>query len=933
MFTYSRDFLNHVRQLCEYSTKFNRTVVNRIKRIRRKAWGKTRKHRAGWQVALRRQPISKIQIPMAISTNIRSLMGKIDEVKLLLRKPECTSLGVMMIQETWLHEDIDDEIIQVEGFKIFRSDRKCKISNRGGGVLTLVRNDWCKSHKLLFDYSSTKINCLIVECKPKFLSGFTTIVYGNIYLAPDVSPNEFKDFSVTLTTTLVQKVDTSLCVIAGDFNRCDKVFLTSIGLLNIIDFPTRLDATLDCVFTNRGQLFTARRCAPLSTSDHCIIKVCPKTAAKSSRNVLLLNRQRIVRQRNCSKENLEQLRAMIASTDFGLFHSEDPSSYCETLTDYLNFCFDLCCPVECIHIRADRFSSPILKKLRRQKEVAYKNGKRETVKQTSVLIKTEIKRLNEIYVATILGDDNYRGVWKALKRLSGYKTKNNENVTDVEELNKQFTPQHAEVTLPNYIGCCPVDIVNPTNVYKHLRQTKPNKSPGPDELSPVLLKSCADSLCFPLAELFNDCLAAGKIPDSWKVAKITPIPKKESGKFRPIVCTSVLLKTFEKSLFDLLPTTLTDDDPMQFAFKKSRSTLDSLSVLIHSISYSLDQRQKSFRMLFLDYKNAFGCVDQKVLLEDLFQSGTDTTVCRILKDYFSDRRQYTTFCGKSSSSLFINTGVPQGAILSPTFFSFYVKHLPIPSDFLVCKYADDIVFGGSGETQPLQEALDQIVCWSSFRGLYLNVDKCQDIIFSLSKSRPHAMDTPPPVQISLNPMPRVFYVNYLGVILSNNLSWSPHIFEIFCKVRRLTFYTLRLRMLSVPHHLILKFINACILPLWLYCSPVIFAGLLHKDAHMISRSLRHLSKCSGVSFDYLVDTLISRHFDASSKFSRKILYDPTHPLYVYFSKVVSFSTTRSLFRLLPARTSSYRNSVLPYLARCLVNPEQCKSDLSLKLRS
>ena len=152
-----------------------------------------------------------------------------------------------------------------------------------------------------------------------------------------------------------------------------------------------------------------------------------------------------------------------------------------------------------------------------------------------------------------------------------------------------------------------------------------------------------------------------------------------------------------------------------------------------------------------------------------------------------------------------------------------------------------MAFGSLGETQLIQEALDQIVCWSSLRGLSLNVEKCQDIIFYLSKSRPHAVDTVPLVQINLNPIPRVLNVKYLGITLSHNLSWSAHILETFCKVRSLTFYTLRLSMLSVPNHLILKFINACILPFWLYCSPVIFAGLLHKDAHMISRSLLHIS--------------------------------------------------------------------------------------------
>ncbi len=63
-------------------------------------------------------------------------------------------------------------------------------------------------------------------------------------------------------------------------------------------------------------------------------------------------------------------------------------------------------------------------------------------------------------------------------------------------------------------------------VRKYLRKIHPNKSTGPDNISPRVLKECSDQLEYPLTLLFNKSLAQGRIPGAWKKANITPIFKK-----------------------------------------------------------------------------------------------------------------------------------------------------------------------------------------------------------------------------------------------------------------------------------------------------------------------------------------------------------------------------------------------------------------------
>ena len=77
-----------------------------------------------------------------------------------------------------------------------------------------------------------------------------------------------------------------------------------------------------------------------------------------------------------------------------------------------------------------------------------------------------------------------------------------------------------------------------------------NKSPGPDNLYPKLLKSCSKTLAKPLKILFDSTLVNGCIPNEWKRAEVRPIFKKgdksNPGNYRPVSLTSVVCKIMEK---------------------------------------------------------------------------------------------------------------------------------------------------------------------------------------------------------------------------------------------------------------------------------------------------------------------------------------------------------------------------------------------------
>ena len=130
---------------------------------------------------------------------------------------------------------------------------------------------------------------------------------------------------------------------------------------------------------------------------------------------------------------------------------------------------------------------------------------------------------------------------------------------------------------------------------KALRNLNPNKSPGPDEMHPRILKELASELSFPLTFLFEMSLNRGTIPTDWKEAEVRLIFKKgdksDPGNYRPVSLTSVVCKIFESFIRDSLYSHLTDNKLLckdQFGFVKGRSCTTQLLSTLYDWMTSLN---------------------------------------------------------------------------------------------------------------------------------------------------------------------------------------------------------------------------------------------------------------------------------------------------------------------------------------------------------
>lgn len=86
---------------------------------------------------------------------------------------------------------------------------------------------------------------------------------------------------------------------------------------------------------------------------------------------------------------------------------------------------------------------------------------------------------------------------------------------------------------------------------KYLRNLISGKSTDPEVLSPQVLKKVNHEKVFPLLKLFSESLPEGKVQEGWKLANVSPIPKKGDKKCAlincPISLTTVIRKIMNTS--------------------------------------------------------------------------------------------------------------------------------------------------------------------------------------------------------------------------------------------------------------------------------------------------------------------------------------------------------------------------------------------------
>ena len=179
----------------------------------------------------------------------------------------------------------------------------------------------------------------------------------------------------------------------------------------------------------------------------------------------------------------------------------------------------------------------------------------------------------------------------------------------------------------------------------------------------------------------------------------------------------------------------------QFGFRRGHSTSHALVHLINNIASAIDHNEATAGV-FLDLSKAFDTLNHEILFSKLeHYGGIRGLALKWIKSYFLHRKQFVQYTNVSSSLQTIKCGVPQGSILGPLFFIFYINDLPNVSDIIeTILFADDTsLFYSHSNIQQLNDTLNNELskfdCWMKANKLSVNIKKTNYVVFISKQKR------------------------------------------------------------------------------------------------------------------------------------------------------------------------------------------------------
>ena len=765
-----------------------------------------------------------------MNTNAQSLVNKMDDMEVRVK---CHKPKLISVTETWGKEWIKDGILDLEGYKMYRNDRKGK---RGGGSILYISDDL--DHR---------------ECKPLNDQGFESsswcwineeggkkILVGSIYKSTSSTQDNDKAL-----LELLKKADDiagdNRVLIMGDFNvpnidwedknlRAGAKTFESLMLDRIDDCylnqhvrdPTRLrneqSSTLDLIFTREeGDVRNIEIMPPIGGSDHGVVVgdfVCEwksKIEFKPRRMYYKGKYDKIIEgleKEDWKKEfenksvqecwdifrkKLEKLVnefiPMTKPRDFN-----EPWMNWRIMRVWKRKYFAWKRYTEC---KGSQRYREYKKEANKMKKEARK-AKREYEKKLA----REIRHNKRAFFRYVNSKLTVRPEISQMQNELGHLVDNDKDICSIlgKYFNSVYIPQCND-EMPDMEILCNNQIremvITRDDIRTRLEKLNVNKSCGPDGIHPLILQRTANITCVPLELIFNKSLQDGECPSDWRSANVTPIHKKgdktNPSNYRPVSLTSQVCKLMESIVRKHLVEHLTENNILrdeQHGFREGRSCLTNLLETLEHWTEIINEGD-GIDVAYLDFRKAFDLVSHRHLIYKMSKYGITGQILKWIESFLHQRTQRVVVRGTMSEVFPVTSGVPQGSVLGPVLFLIFINDLPLEMLSPLSLFADDSklfarilaenrkritrIINGN---EILQRDLNTIREWAIKWKMEFNVDKCK--IMHLGKKNPKHTYNMGGSELTVTREERD-----LGVLIDDQLNFDKHIRGIVNKANRM----------------------------------------------------------------------------------------------------------------------------------------------------
>ena len=360
------------------------------------------------------------------------------------------------------------------------------------------------------------------------------------------------------------------------------------------------------------------------------------------------------------------------------------------------------------------------------------------------------------------------------------------------------------------------------DVLKAIDELGINSAPGPDKIPAKVIKECKHQLELALVILWRRSIDSGLIPEDLLSQTIIPIFKKENkslaSNYRPISLTSHFIKIFERIMRNKLIDHLETNNlitPQQHGFRRYRSTLTQL---LHHFDLILQilETNTNADTLYLDLSKAFDKVNHQTLLHKLEQMKITGKILAWITSFLTNRTQTVVVNGHKSIPAKVESGVPQGTVLGPALFIIYMNNVTeYIQNIAIQLFADDskitTAITNSNDRNKLLDALKSLLVWTTHNSMKFNEQKFQ----LLQIGRDDDLKLPYECnEITIN---KSETVRDLGVLVSEDFSFKPHIAEITDKAKNFASWLLR-TFRTRTEEVMLVLLKTYLIPRLEYCS-------------------------------------------------------------------------------------------------------------------